>query len=215
MVAEFTKGGAVELMELLRERTAASHARVERSVDLTTRCRTVGTYREWLGRLLGFYRPFEEMLAGFDWSTVPLDYPARRKAGWLEADLLGLGMAESEINDLPSCQRLPRPENLAGAIGCLYVLEGATLGGQIISRHVDQQLSIDGDNGGRFYAAYGARVGTMWKAFRDAASSYCGDQPDRLQDAAVNAVETFEAFESWMLSTPGSRRQSAGDFPVG
>jgi heme oxygenase len=193
-------------MELLRERTAASHARVERSVDVKTRCRTVDAYREWLGRLLGFYRPFEAMLGGFDWSTVALNYPLRIKAGWLEADLLALGMTESEINGLPNCQRLPRPENLAGAIGCLYVLEGATLGGQIISRLVNQELSIGDDNGGRFYAAYGARVGMMWRAFRDAASSYCGDHPDRLRASAENAVETFEALESWVLGNPASRR---------
>lgn len=191
------------LMELLRERTGGLHARVERSVDLTTRCRTVATYREWLGQLLGFYRPFEETLAGFDWSSVSLDYHARRKAGWLAADLLALGVAESEINDLPICQRLPQPRTLAGAIGCLYVLEGATLGGQIISRHVEQQLSIGDDNGGRFYAAYGTRAGAMWKAFRDTANLYCDDQANRLEDAATNAVETFEALENWLLTPPG------------
>ena len=203
------------LLELLRERTGALHERVERSTDLLSRCRGVATYRKCLGQMLGFYRPFEEALAGFDWSSLSLDYSERRKAAWLRADLRALGMPVCEINDLPDCQNLPRPMSLAGAIGCLYVLEGATLGGQIISRHVHQQLSVGEDNGGSFFCAYGTRLGPMWKAFRDAASLYCGDKADRLHDATRNALATFEAFESWLLATPENRRRAAAYFAEG
>ena len=154
---------------------------------------------------LGFYKPLENRLARFDWDSLRLDYSKRRKAGLLVDDLLRLGLATSEIDALPSCVLLPEPETEAGAIGCLYVLEGATLGGKLISRHLKESLAITRLNGGSFYDAYGARVGMMWKDFCDAANRYCGSQVDRCANAIAGAVDTFQAFERWLTPGPPTR----------
>ena len=55
--------------------------------------------------------------------------------------------------------------NAAKALGCLYVLEGATLGGVLIARHVRASLGFDGDAGSAFYLGYGPRTGAMWRGF--------------------------------------------------
>ena len=55
----------------------------------------------------------------------------------------------------------PVPEGL----GALYVIEGATLGGQVITRYIQSALKIDATNGGRFFAAYGDRTGLLWRDF--------------------------------------------------
>ena len=85
---------------------------------------------------------------------------------------------------------------MSQALGCLYVLEGATLGGQIISRQLEERLAIDAGHGGRFFASYGAAVGEMWQAFGEILVAHargleCGDA------IVASGCATFDAFGRW------------------
>ena len=55
-------------------------------------------------------------------------------------------------------QRIPTLNSDNLAFGCLYIMEGASLGGQVIGQHVRQTLGATPETGGRFYAAYGDRT---------------------------------------------------------
>jgi heme oxygenase len=79
-----------------------------------------------------------------------------------------LGVDQLHLDD---AQPLARA-NLNFAVGCLYVLEGATLGGQFISRHL-ATLGIGPANGGLFFHGYGAKTGEMWKSFQTNATGFC------------------------------------------
>jgi heme oxygenase len=57
------------------------------------------------------------------------------------------------VGALPQYHDLPDIEDWPRMLGCLYVLEGATLGGQIISRHLQRTLHIDAINGAAFQIA--------------------------------------------------------------
>jgi heme oxygenase len=187
------------VLETLGRRTAPLHGRVERAVDLPARCGSVGAYRGLLARLLGIYRPIEHALSAFDWPAAGLGFDERRKTGLLSADLATLGLTTAQIEGVSDCAALPRPATLAAALGCLYVLEGATLGGQVIGRQVRRSLGIAPATGGSFHAAYGDRAGVMWRAFREAADAYCGDDFGRIEEAVAGAAATFEAFERWLV----------------
>jgi heme oxygenase len=191
------------VVTLLREHTRLLHDRVENAVDLPSRCGSLESYRELLSRLLGFYAPLEAQLSPFDWGLAGLNFEARRKAALLRADLASLGLATISIDSLASCRKLPRPASLAGAIGCLYVLEGATLGGQVIARQVSRSLGVGPSTGGRFFYAHGEETGSLWRAFGAAAGSYCGEAEDRIAAAVAAAVATFEAFETWLTAGEG------------
>lgn len=186
--------------ELLREHTAELHQRVEQALDFPARCVNPGTYRDLLVRLLGLYRPLERRLVEIDWKEVGLDFTERRKTDLLVGDLRTLGLTDLDISAVPECTALPELQTQAAAVGCLYVLEGATLGGQVIAGQVRQTLMITPSSGGAFHAAYGERSGEMWRTFRSAANAFCGDREDRLTDALRGAVTTFEAFERWLRS---------------
>lgn len=56
------------------------------------------------------------------------DWPARRRAAALAADLAGLGLEAPPLSDLP---RLPTEHHVLGA---LYVVEGSKLGGRVLHR---------------------------------------------------------------------------------
>ncbi len=94
--------------------------------------------------------------------------------------------------------------NFDFALGCLYVLEGATLGGQVISRHL-AKLGIGPENGGRFFNGYGARTGEMWKSFQTSATAYCVTH-DQISEAVDGAKWTFERFRE---SMPNSQEPTA------
>jgi len=63
-----------------------------------------------------------------------IDFDARRKSARLAADLQWLG--HGALTSLPRCAALRPLPGAAAAFDCLYVLEGATLDGRTIARHL-------------------------------------------------------------------------------
>lgn len=191
-------------MQLLRDRTAALHSRVERSIPILHLCQSLATYRRLLLRLVGFYSVAEIRLSPFKWDLLGLDFDARRKTPSLQDDLRCLEVQSDEIaaaiKAADAADAFPAVRTFEQALGALYVLEGATLGGKIISRTVAGSLGLTRDHGARFYDIYGERCGQYWKAFRAAADAWCGDDESQATEALGAATATFEAFEAWMAS---------------
>lgn len=132
---------SVPVLERLRAETRLHHGAIETSLDLVSATLTLGAYRHTLVRFHGFYRPLEvDMQAVGVWTGCGFDMGARWKTALLKADLRSLGVSEPAL--LAVCIDLPPHANLAAAFGCLYVLEGATLGGQIINRALEKSLGI-------------------------------------------------------------------------
>jgi heme oxygenase len=192
------------LLTRLRDGTATLHDRVERAVDLSSRLRSKAAYASLLGRFLGFYAPLEVRLAEIVGDApVPLDLVARRKADWLRSDLAVCGYSAGEIEGLPVCGRLPSLEGFPEVFGCLYVLEGATLGGQVVSREVERFHGWNADAGCSFFASYRTRVRAMWQEFCIVLDAYASSGPGRDDGIVSAAVETFERFEEWIAGETG------------
>lgn len=186
------------IRELLRHGTQAHHARAEARLPLMDEALTVERYRQMLARLLGFYAPLEQRLAGADWSRLALDPERRRKWPLLAADLRALGLTDARIAGLPRCVDLPEARRLPDALGCLYVLEGATLGGQLVRRHVAARLGLGPHNGCAFFAAYGDAVGPMWREYQQRLAILV-DGGDVAADEVVDAARrTFDALTRWL-----------------
>lgn len=83
--------------------------------------------------------------------------------------------------------------------GILYVLEGATLGGQVILRRLGTRVGISATYGGRFFASYGPDVGRMWRSYVEVLERF-GATP-KAQVIEQSAVAAFQAFDEW-LSQP-------------
>lgn len=101
-------------------------------LELTSDTLTLGTYRQTLTRFHGLYRTLEVgVQAVGGWTDRGVDLARRWKPPRLESDLRALG--EDDPAALPVCTDLPPHATVGAAFGCLDVLEGATLGGQVIS----------------------------------------------------------------------------------
>jgi heme oxygenase len=185
----------VTLLDQLRIRTRPQHDRLEHSLDLLGKPLEQPRYRAVLACFLGFLAPWEaRLIEVLDREGHPELYAGRRKIGLLEADLADLGLSPSEVASLPRCQDLPRINGLAAALGSLYVIEGSTLGGQVISRHAK---CISGQpQSFRYFQSYGAEVGKMWKTFCNDLLAHSSPATDPAIVAA--AEETFEALGRWV-----------------
>jgi len=164
----------VEAMQALKAATAAHHERLERRVDIASRLRSREAYRDLLERFYGYYAPLEERLRPF--SEMVAFAP---KTPLLALDIEALG---GDPGALPVACRLPPTGSPHEALGVLYVLEGATLGGAVIAR-----MSRGLDISRAFFGAYDSARWRAFKAFVD----------DHGADSAA-AVATFETMEAWV-----------------
>lgn len=181
------------LFERLKSGTEQDHREIEALIDPMTNFASLEAYKAHLLKTWRIYRPLEAELAALDWTAVGIDLVARQKTPLLEEDMRFLGISHDQSDDN---QHMLDRTNLDFALGCLYVLEGATLGGQVISAHL-AKLGIGPENGGRFFNGYGKRTGEMWKSFQATATACCVTEA-QMTEAISGAKSTFRIFHDSM-----------------
>ncbi|WP_455825472.1 biliverdin-producing heme oxygenase [Pseudomonas graminis] len=196
MHSQAPDSGAPSLLEALRSGTALLHVALEKRMPFFSERLDADWYQRLIQAYYGFYQPIEAAL--HDSGMIPdgFDQALRVKTPTLLSDLHALGLAPQA---LPRCANLPPLDTPAACLGVLYVLEGATLGGQVLRREMKQRLGINADNGAAFLNVYGVETGRRWKDFLD----YLGRIPlDTLtrQRAVDAARSTFSCFEQWLDS---------------
>jgi heme oxygenase len=192
------------ILKRLKLATSACHAALEDQLPLMRSDLSREEYRQFVGRFFGFYAPLEaQLMASNHWQLLEFDYAARQKTPRLEQDLLALGGSAAELAATPRCTNLPdltAPEQL---LGCLYVIEGATLGGRIITRQLQTQLGLSPESGGAFFDGYGAQTGPHWKAFCTMLANHADAHADESRQGAIvaGANRTFETLTHWLFPT--------------
>jgi heme oxygenase len=181
------------VLTLLRQATSETHQRLESRIKILDPAFSRADYVNVIRRMYGIYRPLERSLRFVDgWNRVPVDLPSRMKTHLLQADLEALGVDKA---GLAICRTLPPLRSLEAALGCLYVLEGATLGGQVISRELVTKLGIDATTGAAFFHSYGGEVKSRWREFTGAVTEFSATC--RVAEIVTGASNTFAAFDDW------------------
>ncbi|MFD9697541.1 biliverdin-producing heme oxygenase [Lentzea sp. NPDC059081] len=188
----------MSVLARLRTGTRAAHRALEDAVGFAPGHIPLARYEEVLAAFLGVHEPLEKALEasitahGLPWELSP-------GADRLAADLRGLGWSPARIASLPRSAP-PDVEAVPALVGCLYVVEGAKLGGRLIARWAgDAPVSFfaaDGDARRRF-GEFGALAEAVVPAGEEA--------------AAVDAATLlFESFLGTVSALPGRRPPSAG-----
>lgn len=183
----------------IRESTQTFHRTLEHDLDFFHTITTLESYTRLLQKFLGFYLPIEPSLLDVqNRYTLPMDVHQRSKSPLLLRDLRDLGMQPLNTHTLPLCETLPSLTTPAQMWGCLYVLEGSTLGGVLLSKHITQQLGLTAENGCAFFCSYGSQIGSMWRTFTRTLEAYActSHEEDLIIDAAC---ETFAVLHQWLL----------------
>lgn len=177
------------IVERLRAETRPEHDAAERDLDWEARTSNRADYRDLLARLHAFHRAWEPEVARL--VGDPAFTGPRERAHLLERDLDRLGSDAGARTEPPAFSGLPLATR-AEALGSMYVLEGSTLGGQVIARRVRAVLDFDP----LYHAAHGDRVGAMWRAFQ--ARLLADVAPDGADEAVDAARRTFCAVRAWL-----------------
>jgi heme oxygenase len=205
-----------DVLTVLRAATAGEHERVEARLGLMDPQLRRDRLVEVLGRLHAFWTAAE---AGLDaWAVrepaeaATVDWSRRRRAHLFAGDLRALDAAPAAAPG----PGLPAVEDTDQALGRLYVLEGSTLGGTFISRHLAELPTLGPDVRLHAFSPYGAGTGAMWHAYRRVARERvaAGGDADRLVDAARS---TFAALSAWCapVASEGADDRAPVAVPLG
>jgi heme oxygenase len=78
----------------------------------------------------------------------------------------------------------------------MYVIEGSTLGGRIILKHIHTALGLDENKGASFFAGYGAETGIRWKKIMNIMSGYA--VANKCEDEVIaGACHAFESIDKY------------------
>ena len=179
---------AHDIMARLKRETAPLHAEVDAMVApmLSERAR----YRMLLAGLRDAYGVIERELAkhAVQLERAAYDVAERGKLGWLDDDLSALAVPQASA--IRTSFTLTNP---SAAFGAVYVVEGATLGGQVIARQVMPALALSPERGCRFFTGYGAATGERWRETRDAIATHLASTatPNAALETITGARRTF------------------------
>jgi heme oxygenase (biliverdin-IX-beta and delta-forming) len=135
------------------------------------------------------------------------DYSRRLKVPLLVEDLHSLGR-DAGTTCLAHQGDLPDTSTPSRVLGCLYVLEGASLGGQIIRRHIEARLDLAPERGLAFFGGYGEETAAMWRQFSRYLENYAAALDQSGEDEIIDgARQVFTKLGDWLngeRSEPGA-----------
>lgn len=174
----------------LKERTQVYHQQIERA-SLITQLMSSSISREGYYRLLkqfhAYILPCENIILNSSWSSL---LEGREKTSKLTSDFLDLG-----ISNKRQCEVLPPLICREDILGYLYVMEGATLGGQIIATILQERLGLTAQYGARYFNGYGPNTMEMWVEFCRLLNQLNTSQEQKL---LISASKTYTILIEWL-----------------
>jgi heme oxygenase len=183
-------------IQRLRRETETEHRAVEGSLPLMRQGLDTAQYVRCLQRMFGIVAAWEEHAAEIapEWMQVPL--AARQRKHMLELDLAWFE-ATKQDDGRPA---LPNMKDVPSLLGTMYVMEGSTLGGQLIARHLESTLHLADGRGDSYFRGHGAQTGPMWKEFCEMMKIHVAD--DQADVVVASAKAMFITFREWMQGNP-------------
>lgn len=189
-----------DIMQRLRERTAPIHAATEALPlmhKLLAPHADAAHYARYLAALHGVYLAVEPRLYALVTPVVLKQLGVRPKLPALRRDLDALGAVPGLPTTGLSEQVRASVQREPAALGGLYVLEGATLGGRVIARRLRKQWGGAADLPFSFLEFRGADPGGEWRQFgrgmQDRATDWAARDADANNAIVAGAVAVFEA----------------------
>jgi heme oxygenase len=190
------------IMLRLKNDTLDSHKQLEKTSSLKRIfCNdfSIEEYADLTAFFFGFFSSIEPLI----YNNLPTESDCvlqhRRKTALLQQDLINLGLDEQAIACLPVCKDVPSLNSFAQRMGALYVLEGSTLGGRMISKHLKNHFGDSILPVLNFYGCYGESSPVEWQNFSKFMSE-CFDNENTDTDKTVidAAIETFSSLYQWL-----------------
>lgn len=148
-----------ELLKTLRQECDTLHQALHKHsllAPLSSPSITLDEYKKIISAFFLSYKSSEGRLE----IKAPESLPNAPVLEWLAADIACHGINKVEIN-----VEFPPIDNLSKLAGYLYTKQGSTLGGQVISKHLQKYLNLEPGKENFFFSGYGTETGNNWKLF--------------------------------------------------
>jgi heme oxygenase len=170
------------LRSLLRDATAADHARLDAMLGALDLC-TVPGYRRFLEINAAALLPLERSLERCGVGAILPDWDDRARSAAILTDLARLGGSPGRL-------RAPELTDRAAMLGTLYVLEGSRLGAAYLLRTV-RTCSVPSISGATAFLAHGAGR-HFWPGYLAVLESYADELVE--DDLVRSARAAFDLF---------------------
>ena len=186
---------SLALLPRLRAETRPYHDAVEANPfnqALAAGTVTAAETARFLARMYGVVQPYEQQLRAHAALFGPAwELDRRYRAPLILEDLPRLGYDGTP----PLCPNMPPLATWPQLLGAMYVLEGSTLGGQVIAR----QLIKSDISANKYFTGRADQTGRLWKVF----CAQLTEAAPASDHAAIisSAAQTFQTLATW-LSQP-------------
>jgi len=181
---------APDLLSRLRAETRPYHDALEQNdfnQALTAGTLSAAGTAQFLAKMYGFLQPYEARLRRHNFAPA-WDIEHRFRAHLILLDL----RLDPDQPGLPLCPALPPLDTWAQLLGAMYVLEGSTLGGQVIARQLakaDIPLLT-------YFRGAAEQTGPLWKQFTQLLTEAGAEVS---QDEIVRSASlTFQYLYAWI-----------------
>lgn len=183
----------VPLPERLKQATHELHVSLESALGLLSPPMDRGRVTTLIARFYGFHAAWEPALTGLIADEAFL--APRRRASLAAGDLAALGLSTAEIDALPRCRDAASFTDEGAAWGSLYVMEGSTLGGKVITRRLAEEDWLPASGLG-YFDPHGEHTGTRWRETRERLTALTGTA---LEQAVIDGARaTFQRLAAWL-----------------
>lgn len=157
------------VLEQVRRRTQDVHRSLEELPIWEAAFSNRRAYAALLDGFLSLVRPADSAVADALGSAAPEGFSATVRSDWLESDRRSIAELDRtsplrEVVDDLSIGAIAGSSRSA-AVGTLYVIEGSSLGGRVLSKRLQESLGIGPNSGGRYFFGHGAETAAHWCAF--------------------------------------------------
>ena len=181
--------------ERLKHETGKAHLHTERLLLKKLHAiSSVDDYQHILRIFFGFFHPVERAISDHLNCSVLPDYDSRGIAGRIKNDLAAL----NDRRPIIVSAAIPQIRSVPEACGAMYVIEGSTLGGQVIARMIRENPDIQiTDESLTFFRGYDENTMPMWKKFQGFLNDTFQTETQIAQVTSA-ATETFEKMGDWI-----------------
>lgn len=188
----------MSLHGILKEKTRLQHSQIEKVSlfnKIINKTITLIEYQLLIKKLYGFIAPCENII-----HQLPHRYllTGREKTTILKNDLLALGIEKPLVDQIQKSTSLPTLTNHYQVLGYMYVMEGSTLGGQVITEFIRDTLKLTIETGISYFNGYGKNTKIKWAEFCQILDSK--NETNEVSEIILAANETYSTLHDWILS---------------
>lgn len=190
-----------DILDRLRAETRPQHDRLEEvaaSDKLADGTLTAKEYEKLLEANYIAHRQLEGAVRRVEGMAELVE--DRQKLPWLEQDLQQANIDPDRVWQQQKDQ-LPRLDlqNRHQALGAQYVMEGATLGGVVILKALNQHPQLQTHQPFHYYGCYGGDTGRQWNGFKQLLRQQV-ETPEQEEEVLLGCRSAYEIFEKAFLA---------------